>query len=110
MSTELRIALAQLNLVVGDVSANTAKIVRAAISARDEQRADMVLFPELAVTGYPPEDLLFHSRLRHDVATAMAQLRDELRGVAIVVGYPEYDGDLIYNSAAFVYDLSLIHI
>ena len=108
MSTELRIALAQLNLVVGDVSANTAKIVRAAISARDEQRADMVLFPELAVTGYPPEDLLFHSRLRHDVATAMAQLRDELRGVAIVVGYPEYDGDLIYNSAAFIHDGEVI--
>jgi NAD+ synthase (glutamine-hydrolysing) len=104
MSTDLRIALAQLNLVVGDVSANTAKILDAAVRARDEQRADIVLFPELAVTGYPPEDLLFHGRLRHDVATAMAKLRDELRGVAVVVGYPEYHGDAIYNSAAMILD------
>ncbi len=108
MSTDLRIALAQLNLVVGDVVANTAKILSTARTARDEQRADLVVFPELAVTGYPPEDLLFHSRLRYDVARAMARLKDDLRGVAIVVGYPEYDGDAIHNSAALIDDGELI--
>jgi NAD+ synthase (glutamine-hydrolysing) len=108
MSTDLRIALAQLNLVVGDVVANTGKILSTARTARDEQRADLVVFPELAVTGYPPEDLLFHSRLRYDVARAMARLKDDLRGVAIVVGYPEYDGDAIHNSAALIHDGELI--
>ena len=96
----------EIDLMVGDIAGNARRVIECAERLRGS--ADIVVFPELTLTGYPPEDLLFHSRLRHDVATAMAQLRDELRGVAIVVGYPEYDGDLIYNSAAFIYDGEVI--
>jgi NAD+ synthase (glutamine-hydrolysing) len=63
-SRQLRCVLAQLNLVVGDVDGNTTRIVDAASAARDLYHADVVLVPELAVSGYPPEDLLFHSGMR----------------------------------------------
>jgi len=59
--------MAQLNLVVGDVDGNTSRIVAAAAAARDEHHADVVMVPELAVSGYPPEDLLFHSGMRIQV-------------------------------------------
>ena len=68
---QLRCVLAQLNLVVGDVDGNTSRIVAAAIEARDQHRADVLLVPELAVSGYPPEDLLFHSGMRLQVAKSL---------------------------------------
>jgi NAD+ synthase (glutamine-hydrolysing) len=63
-----------------------------------------VLYPELTLCGYPPEDLLFHRGLRSRVAAAFARVRERVRGVAVYVGYPEYEGDAIYNSAALVRD------
>ncbi|MDE1923876.1 MAG: NAD+ synthase [Gammaproteobacteria bacterium] len=103
-SGRLRCVMAQLNLVVGDVDGNTSRIVAAAISARDTERADVVLFPELAVSGYPPEDLLFHAGMRAKVAHSLERLRRELAGVTVIVGYPEYEGSRIYNSAAVIRD------
>ena len=63
-----------------------------------------MLFPELTLCGYPPEDLLLHRGLRSRVEAAFAKVRDEVRGIAVYVGYPEYDGDAIYNSAAMLRD------
>ena len=63
----LRCVMAQINLVVGDVDGNTSRIVTAAVAARDRHQGDVVLLPELAVSGYPPEDLLFHSGMRAQV-------------------------------------------
>jgi len=100
----LRIALAQLNLFVGDVAGNTERIIAAAAEARARLQADMVLFPELSLCGYPPEDLLFHNGLRRQVQAAMERVRAEVKGVSIVVGYPEYTGDDIYNAAALLRD------
>ena len=67
--------MAQLNLVVGDVEGNTSRIIAAANQARDESRADVVMVPELAVSGYPPEDLLFHSGMRAQVARSIGRLK-----------------------------------
>jgi NAD+ synthase (glutamine-hydrolysing) len=100
----LRIALAQLNTRVGAIDANTKKVLDCAARARDELRCDLVLFPELTLCGYPPEDLLLHRGLRSRVEAAFAKVRDGVRGIAAYVGYPEYDGDVIYNSAAMVRD------
>jgi NAD+ synthase (glutamine-hydrolysing) len=104
MSTprRLRCCLAQLNLVVGDVDGNTSRIVAAADRARDEFRADLVLLPELAVSGYPPEDLLFHTGMRVQVAQSLERLRREVRGITLVAGYPEYEGARIFNSAIVI--------
>src|ERR1700677_1321325 len=96
--------MAQLNLVVGDVDGNTSRIVAAAVAARDQHRADVVLVPELAVSGYPPEDLLFHSGMRLQVGRSLERLKQEVRGITLIAGYPEYAGTKIFNSAVVIRD------
>src|SRR5699024_8993603 len=64
MSQTLRVVMAQLNLRVGDIHGNVERIIEAAISARDQRQADVILFPELALCGYPPEDLLLRSSMQ----------------------------------------------
>src|SRR5688572_31929513 len=100
----LRIALAQLNLFVGDVGGNTQRVIDTAAEARDRLKADLVLFPELSLSGYPPEDLLFHKGMRRQVSTALERVRAEAHGIAAMVGYPEYTDDAIYNSALLLRD------
>ena len=104
MTDTVKVALAQIDLVVGDVSGNTAKIIECAQRARDADGADIVVFPELAVCGYPPEDLLFHAGLRHDVEAAVAEIRDNVFGIAILLGFPEYVDTHIYNACAVLQD------
>lgn len=104
MSASLRIALAQLNLFVGDIAGNTQRLIDTSAQARDQLRADLVLFPELSLSGYPPEDLLFHSGLRRQVKTAMDRVRAETSGITVVAGYPEYAEEGIYNAAAVLRD------
>ena len=102
MSDSLRIALAQLDLLVGDVRGNTARLTAAAQRANAEQGADLVLFPELALSGYPPEDLLFHRGFRRQIETALEQVRAAAIHAALMVGFPEYTSAGIYNSAALI--------
>lgn len=102
MAATLRICLAQLNLTVGDVAGNAADIAKAIRRARDEQAADLVVFQELALCGYPPEDLLFHSGMRARVAAALETLRSEASGISVLLGYPEYADGRIYNSAIYL--------
>ncbi|MBT8143519.1 MAG: NAD+ synthase, partial [Gammaproteobacteria bacterium] len=104
MPDSIRIALAQLNLRVGAVAANTRRILDGCVHARDQLGADLVVFPELSLTGYPPEDLLFHRGLRERVDDALQRVQHEVEGINVVVGYPEFDGELIYNAAAMFRD------
>jgi len=108
MQSNVTIALAQLDLVVGDVVGNTAKILDYSARARDEMQADLVVFPELSICGYPPEDLLFHSGLRHMTEKAVAEIRDTVRDIAVIIGFPEYVDDQIFNSCAVFHDGELI--
>lgn len=101
-TSTLRLALAQLDFTVGAVADNTQRVIDTAALARDRHHADVVLFPELTLSGYPPEDLLFHAGLRKQVAAGLSRVCAEVRGIDAVVGYPEYAGTAIYNSAAFV--------
>ncbi len=98
----LKIALAQLNLLVGDVRGNAARVVGGARRAGAELGADLVLFPELTLSGYPPEDLLFHRGFRRQIEEGLAQVRSAATDVAIMVGFPEYARAGIYNSAALI--------
>jgi NAD+ synthase (glutamine-hydrolysing) len=94
----LRIALCQMNATVGDIAGNAARI-RAGIDAARAQNAELVLFPELVLTGYPPEDLLLREHFLADAATALAQLAAEVEGIVAVIGFPERAG-AVYNAAA----------
>jgi len=104
----LKIALAQVDLAVGDVSGNTSKIIEFSERARNELQSDLVVFPELSVSGYPPEDLLFHAGLRDRIEQAIAEIRDAVRGIAVLIGFPEYVDDDIYNSCAVFSDGQLL--
>jgi NAD+ synthase (glutamine-hydrolysing) len=108
MQQQVKVALAQLDLTVGDVVGNTAKMIDYANRARDELDADLVVFPELSVCGYPPEDLLFHVGLRYKVENALADIRKSVAGIAILFGFPEYADDVIYNACAVVQDGEVI--
>ena len=107
MARTFRLALAQLNLTVGDLPGNTARMVEYLHLAR-ESGADLVAFPELATTGYPPEDLLFKKSFIDANVAAMEQVVAESRGIAVVLGYVQPRESGIANSAAIGYDGRLI--
>lgn len=102
MSSQFRIIMAQLNLLVGDVPGNVQKVIDAANRSRDELHAQLVVFPELTLTSYPPEDLLFHSALRREVAQGVERLIRVVDGIDILVGYPLYEDGHIYNVASII--------
>src|SRR5258708_19686649 len=90
MSDSVRIALAQLNLLVGDVQGNAARVIAATRHAQLTLGADLVLFPELTLSGYPPEDLLFHRGFRRQIEEGLARVRRELTDAPVLVAFPEY--------------------
>ncbi len=104
----LRIVMAQLDMRVGDVFGNAAKVKQAAITARDEQRAHAIVFPELTLTGYPPEDLLLRPELTERVETALAGLCADIGGIDVVVGYPRRREDHLYNAAGVIRDGAIV--
>jgi len=104
MTDKIIIALAQFDYVVGDVAGNTQKILDHAVHARDDMRADLVVFPELSVCGYPPEDLLFHAGLRRRIEKALETIRDSVRDIAVLIGFPDYQDDDIFNACVVFRD------
>jgi NAD+ synthase (glutamine-hydrolysing) len=102
-SLPLSVALAQLNLRVGDIGGNAERIAAEIAAARDE-RAALVVFPELSVTGYPPEDLLLKRSFLDASEAALEELAAETRGIVALVGFPERRGDVVHNSAAILAD------
>jgi NAD+ synthase (glutamine-hydrolysing) len=99
---KLRIALGQLNMLVGDVAGNAQRIVAAAERACEELSTDLLVLPELTLSGYPPEDLLFHRGFRVAIDKGMATLRAARASCGFLVGFPEYAGAQIFNSAALI--------
>jgi NAD+ synthase (glutamine-hydrolysing) len=104
VTASLRFALAQLNFLVGDVQGNAERVLTTTRRAQAELGADFVVFPELTLSGYPPEDLLFHRGFRRQVEASLASLSAGVGDVVSIVGYPEYFGEnaetYLYNSAA----------
>lgn len=104
MTDQITVALAQLDLVVGDVTGNTERILEYSARAHDEMQADLVVFPELSICGYPPEDLLFHAGLQKRVEAAIDTVRTTVRDIAVLIGFPEYQGEDIFNACAVFKD------
>ena len=107
MARTFRLALAQINLTVGDLPGNTSRMLECLHRAR-EAGADLVAFPELATTGYPPEDLLFKKSFIDANLLAMEQVVSESHGMAVVLGYVQPRESGIANSAAVGHDGRLI--
>jgi len=96
----LRIAIAQINLLVGDIEGNAKSILKWIRQARDEAQADVIIFPELSLTGYPPEDLLLRAGMYERISSALEKLSKEVDGITALVGFPEKTNEGIYNSVA----------
>jgi NAD+ synthase (glutamine-hydrolysing) len=104
----LRVALAQINPTVGDIAGNARRIAEYTSAARDGGAA-LVVFPELALSGYPPEDLLLKTRFLDDAAEALADLASQTHGIVALVGFPERAED-VYNSAAVLADGEVVAV
>ncbi len=103
-TSALRLVMAQVDLRVGDVPGNVSLVIDCAARARDELDADLIVFPELTLTGYPPEDLLLRRALHDMVADGLKQLCEETHGIHLLVGHPEQTPQGHYNSASLIYD------
>lgn len=97
----LRVALAQYRFPVGDIPGNTQKVLDLARQAI-KQHADMIVFPELTLAGYPPEDLLLRSSLSTRINEAIDRLKAAFLPIAIVVGYPERENGKLYNKVMVI--------
>lgn len=102
MGNRLKIAIAQLNMVVGDVTGNASKIIESAKHARVHLGADCIVFPELALTGYPPEDLLLRPAFHRHVRKALEFVCNNISGIDVVFGFPESTDEGLYNSACLI--------
>ena len=104
MPAKTRIALAQINTTVGDLTGNSKKILNYIEMAR-EKGADIVVFPELAICGYPPEDLLLKENFISDNLAALNSIIKESKGISVIIGFVDRDGGgNLYNSAAIIDD------
>ena len=100
----MRIAIAQVNPCVGDIEGNTSLVLEQARIARESHGAGAIVFPELMLTGYPPEDLLLRPALYRQLDAAMERLKGASTGIKLIVGCPRLAGGDLYNSCAVIED------
>jgi len=108
VSDSLRIAVAQINLLVGDVAGNAVKVIEYARRAREDLKSHAVVFPELTLTGYPPEDLLLRPALAGQINSALVRIQAETPGIDVILGYPQMEGAKRYNACSLIRDGSIV--
>ena len=107
MST-LQLVLAQINSLVGDIPGNTERVIDSAREAYREHGADLVVFPELTLCGYPPEDLLLRPSMQRRIDAALAQLKAAELPCAVLIGYPRVVAGAVFNMAGLLVDGELV--
>jgi len=100
----LRIVMAQMNPIVGDLDGNLAQVLETVARARDELAAHAVVFPELTITAYPPEDLLLRPTFLDGSDAALGRVTAAAQGIDVVIGHPERCAGRLYNSASLLRD------
>ncbi|WP_250656793.1 NAD+ synthase [Alkalimarinus coralli] len=110
MSGQLRVVMAQLDFLVGDIPGNTLKAIEAIDQASRLHQADIIVFPELTLTGYPPEDLLLRPSLQLRVEKAINDIKHAAKEVAVVIGYPWREEGGLYNVAGFVAEGEVVQL
>lgn len=108
MPKKLRIVLAQLNPTVGDITGNLEKMINAANSARDELSADLIVFPELFITGYPPDDLLLRKSFIDDATKAINEFASQVKDIYCIVGHPHATSQGLHNSCSLIYNGTIL--
>ncbi len=103
----MKLAIAQINCILGDLAGNTAQILQSATQAK-QQGAQLLLTPELALCGYPPEDLLLRDGFYHACAEALAELAAAISGISVLVGHPDAFNGKRYNAASLLRDGKIV--
>ena len=106
--SKLSIAMAQFNPIVGDIGGNTLKIIEIVLAAQ-AKGTDIVVFPELSLIGYPPEDLLLRSSIKTRIERALAQIQDQNFSSLVVLGYPKSVGSKLFNMAGIIQGRELVY-
>lgn len=103
MSESIKVVMAQINPIVGDISGNVTLIIESARQAKKDLNADIIVFPEMTITGYPPEDLLFRPAIYEQINEGLSQICEKVQDIVLVLGYPMMDelGEC-FNMAAWI--------
>ncbi|HJX18792.1 MAG TPA: nitrilase-related carbon-nitrogen hydrolase, partial [Acidiferrobacterales bacterium] len=104
MTSSLRLVIAQFNLLVGDVAGNAERVIAAARQARDQFKAHAIVFPELTLTSYPPEDMLLRPALMQQVEESLRRIERETRGIDVILGHPQTEHGQLFNTASVLRD------
>ncbi|TVQ37045.1 MAG: NAD+ synthase, partial [Wenzhouxiangella sp.] len=106
----LKIALAQDDFLVGHITGNRNRILALIEQARDRDGADLLVLPELALTGYPPEDLVLRPGFMRRTEQLLAEIAASVRGIDVVVGHPRAEAEQRYNSVSWLRDGQVIGV
>ncbi len=101
-SVNVKFAVAQYNFLVGDIEGNCKKIIQGIEIAKEQLHADCIVFSELAILGYPPEDLVFRSNITRRIEKAIEKIRDHSQGITVIVGAPWIEEGNHYNAAIVI--------
>jgi NAD+ synthase (glutamine-hydrolysing) len=105
----MKVVMGQLNTWVGDLQGNTDKVIKTALAVEQQEESIMLVFPELTLTGYPPEDLLMRESLHDQIEVALQRLASELPPeLFVVVGYPRRVGEQLFNAAGVIHGGDLV--
>ncbi len=104
MPKKLRIVLAQLDLLVGDIQGNLAKLIGAAKTARDALSANIIVFPELCITGYPPEDLLLRKAFLNAATESLYEFKEQVYDIYCVIGHPYATEQGLFNACSVIHN------
>ena len=102
MAQQLKVVMAQLNFLVGDIDGNTRLVIENATKAITEHSADVIVFPELTLTGYPLEDLLLRPSLKIRIDKAIAKILEAKLSIVIVIGFPQVDDSGLFNALGII--------
>jgi len=99
----IRIIIGQLNFTVGDIEGNTEKIIKAIKKANEKYDADIIIFPELSICSYPPEDLLLRPAFNKLIKVALEKIKSETKGIRVILGYPLKKDEKLYNACSLIH-------
>ena len=100
----IHIVIAQLNFTVGDIENNTKKIIEAIKKVNEDNNADVIVFPELCVSSYPPEDLLLRPAFNKSINIAVEKIKAVTKNIHVILGYPLIQNENLYNVCSLIYD------
>lgn len=103
-SNNINLIIAQLNLTVGDIIGNTNKIIESIQRANDDYKADIILFPELTISSYPPEDLLLRPAFHDYIENALNKVVKTTKNIHVLLGHPSVHDGTLYNACSLIHD------